>query len=213
MAGQQNIPAMDRPPPGGRAETFLRVLGLIHRSVLPRRILLSNGEARLALQVERARAALDGVPADAPGGVAAAIVQFCSAGQQMTHRVERASQVPAGYSAIAILNAQSADAASDAGRHYRFAEDGWPLATPADASFASLEAAARITWAMLRWRRASGGLLQAPALIVAVAEGLPEDVSVIVGDGLAVTVTRPTQLGQVVSRWRNQTGDEVKSDQ
>jgi hypothetical protein len=218
MAGQQNIPAMDRPPPGGRAETFLKVLRLIHRSVLPRRIVLSNGEARLMLQAERARAVLDGAPADGSpadmsGRVAAAIGQFCAAGGQVTHRVERASQVPVGYSPIAIVNAQSTSSgASDAGRQYRFADDGWPLGTPADASFASLEAATRIAWAMLRWRRASGGLLQAPALIVATAEGLPEDVSVTVGDGLAITVTRAARLGQAVSRWRNQAGDEEKSE-
>jgi hypothetical protein len=217
MAGEQNIPAMDRPPPGGRAEAFLSVLRLIHRTVLPRRIVLSNGEARLMLQAERSRAVLegapaDGAPADMSGRVAAAIGQFCSAGHQMTHRVERASQVPAGFSPIAIVNAQSAGGVSDAGRQYRFADDGWPLATPADASFASLEAATRIAWAMLRWRRASGGLLQAPALIVATAEGLPEDVSVTVGDGLAITVTRATRLGQAVSRWRNQTGDAEQSE-
>src|SRR5689334_15680076 len=175
MAGQENIPAMDRPPTGGRAETFLEVLRLIHRSVLPRRIFLSNGGARLTLQAERARAVLDGAPADGSpadmlGSVADAIGQFCSAGREMTHRVERASQVPAGYSPVAIVNAQTAIAVSVAGRQYRFADDGWPLATPADASFTSLEAATKIAWAMLRWRRASGGLLQGSALIVAAAE-------------------------------------------
>lgn len=212
MAGQQNIPAMEPPLSGGRAETFLRILGLIHRSVLPRRIFMFNGEARLTLQVERARAVLDGPSGDALGNLTGAIVQFCTAGQQMTHRVERASQMAAGHSPIAIVNAQGAAAASDPGRHYRFADDGWPLATPEDASFASLEAATKIAWAMLRWRRAAGGVLQPPALIVATAEGLLEDVSVMVGDGLAVTVTRPTQLGQAVSRWRNQAGDEGAGD-
>jgi hypothetical protein len=217
MVGQQNISAMDLSSPGSGAENFLKILGLIHRSILPRRIVLSNGAARLVLQVERARAVLDGASSDrgveASAGIAAAMGQFCSAGQHMTHRVEQGSRMPVGFSSIAIVNAQRRDAPSNEGRHYHFADDGWPLTTPADASFTSLEAAARIAWAMLRWRNASGGLLQAPALIVAVSEDLPADVSVTVGEALAVTVTQPAQLGQIVSHWRNRVGDEGKSDQ
>ena len=205
MVDRREITAMDRSSPGNGAESFLKILGLIDRTILPRRIFLANGEARLVLQVARGRAVLDVSPdqrGDASAGIAAAIAQFCMAGLYMTHRVEPASRAPAGFSSIAIVNAQGRNGSPEDGWHYRFSDDGWPLTAPPGASFSSLEAAARIVRAMLRWRSASGELLQQRALIVAIAEGLPREASIIIGDTFAVAATQPAQLGQVVSRWR-----------
>jgi hypothetical protein len=196
------------------AENFLAILGLIERTILPRRLLLFNGVADLVLLAARQRASLGGRPSEAKlpslESTAAAIADFCVAGQPITCRPESVARAPTGYSAVEILNAQGQAGAqgSDGGsRHYHFADDGWPLSAPSDALFASVAAAARIARAMRGWRALSGEP-EAPTLIVATSDTLTEDVSVSIGETLTVATAPPAQLGQIVSRWRNRTGDD-----
>ena len=206
--------ATDRPASDPGARNFLKVLGLIDRTVLPRRLLLSNGMSGLALIAARGCALLDGRDARSGGAslpeLSAAIVRLCTAGQAVTYRVEPVATVPSlpsGYSAAAIVNAQdtSAVAVVGEGEGYRFTPGGWPLAAPAKASFAALDAAARIAGALARW---DGLDADGPALILAVAEAAPAPLSVSLEGGLTITATPPAHLGQIISRWRSrpQTG-------
>jgi len=189
------------------ARNFLKVLGLIDRTVLPRRLLLSNGITGLVLIAARGCALLDGRDARSSGAsltdLSAAIVRLCSGGRPVTYRVEPvapASSAPAGHSAVAIVNAQAPSAAVGEEDGYRFTPGGWPMAAPEKASFAALDAAARIAEAMARWE---GLDAEGPALILAVGDGAPVPLSVTLQGGLTITTTPPAHLGQIISRWRN----------
>jgi len=192
------------------ARNFLKVLGLIDRTVLPRRLLLSNGVAGLALIAARGCALLDRRDARSSGSsladLSAAIIRLCAAGRPVTYRVEpvaAAPSAPAGHSAVAIVNAQEPSAPSAAvgeGEGFRFAPGGWPIAAPAKACFAALDAAARIAEAMARWE---GLDADGPALILVVGDGAPAPLSVSLQGGLTITTTPPAHLGQIISRWRS----------
>ncbi len=200
------------------AQNFLKVLSLIDRTILPRRLFLFNGAARLVLVAARQRASLVDVTAgkhvSSLESVAAAISRLCIAGHPLAYRLEPVSAGPsaaAGYPAIAIVNAQGPAAGQDDAddmKHYRFTKGGWPLAAPANASVASLAAAARIAWAMSGWQGLGNGKLEPPALVLAISDALPDDVSVSVDGGVTITSAPPTYLGQLVSRWRSRLGGE-----
>jgi hypothetical protein len=204
---------------GVDAQTFLKVLSLIDRTILPRRLLLTNGSARLALVVARQRASL----ADAKGGIrqcteetlASMITRLCIAGAQMAYRLEPISPAPpadAGFAAMTLVNAQDMSEAPDDSldvNHYRFSKTGWPLAAPAQASVASLEAAARLAWAMAGWQGRHGDKLKSQTLILAISEALPHDLSVSVAGDVTITSTPPAMLGRLVSRWRNRSSDQA----
>ena len=210
--------ASDQPPPrDAGAENFLRVLGLIDRTVLPRRLVLSNGgSGELVLLAARQCAALEGGASAVDGGsaedVAAVIARFCASADGITHHVEPLAQAPAGYGVAAIVNAQpwaGPDAREGAGRRFRFSAQGWPLAAPSGATFTALEAASRMARAMAGWRSRRKGLLDGPALLVAVSEDLGEEVSIAIDGGLALTAAAPAQLGRIVSRWRNRPSESM----
>jgi hypothetical protein len=199
--------ATDNPASDLGARNFLKVLGLIDRTVLPRRLLLSNGISGLALIAARGCALLDGRDARSAGAslpdLSAAIKRLCSGGRPVTYRVEpvaTALSAPAGHSAVAIVNAQESLGTVGEEEGYRFAPGGWPLAVPAKASFAALDAAARIAEAMARWE---GLDADGPALILAVGDGAPAPLSVSLQGGLTITTTPPAHLGQIISRWRS----------
>jgi hypothetical protein len=199
--------ATDDPASDLGARNFLKALGLIDRTVLPRRLLLSNSVTGLALIAARGCALLDRRDARSSGSsltdLSAAIIRLSAAGRPVTYRVEpvaAASSAPAGHSAVAIVNAQGASGAVGEEEGYRFAPGGWPLAAPAKASFAALDAAARIAEAMARWE---GLDADGPALILAVGDGAPAPLSVSLQGGLTITTTPPAHLGQIISRWRN----------
>lgn len=207
MAADQT--AADRTWPGLAAQNFLRVLSLIDRTILARRVFLSNGSAKLVLVIARQAASLEIPRPDGPfhalESMAAAITGFCTAGRAITYRMEPASHAPAGHAAIAIVNAQDPAAGGTQPRgapRYCFGKDGWPLEAPPQASFAALEAAALIARTMASWQgfhpQGAG-----PALVVAVADGLAQEMSVCVEGGFTLTTTPPAQLGQIVSRWRH----------
>jgi hypothetical protein len=215
MCGIASDMATGDSSPAIGAENFLKILGLIERTILPRRLLLFNGVADLVLLAARQRASIGGERSEAKlasvESTAAAIAHFCAAGKPITCRVEAVARAPTGYSPVAILNAQGKAGAQGMGggsRHYHFAADGWPLSAPSDAAFASLAAAARIARAMRSWRALSGGPPDMPTLIIATSETLTEDVSVSIGETFTVATTPPAQLGQIVSRWRNRTGGD-----
>jgi hypothetical protein len=215
MCGIASDMATGNPSPAIGAENFLTILGLIERTILPRRLLLFNGAADLVLLAARQRASVGGEHPETElaslESTAAAIVHFCATDQPVTCRLEAVARAPAGYSAVAILNAQGnagAQGTDGGSRHYHFAADGWPLSAPSDAPFAALAAAARIARAMRGWRALSGGPPETPTLIIATSETLTEDVSVSIGETFTVATTPPAQLGQIVSRWRNRTGDD-----
>ena len=204
--------------PDIQAQNFFKVLSLIDRTVLPRRLTLTNGASSLVLTVARQCASLTDTGMDTPSGslegVAAAIVHLCAGGRPISHRLEPSSRrgsEPAGFPAIAIVHAQAGHVSPDeAGktRHYLFAKTGWPLALPANASFTAFRAAARIAWTISRWEDRHGGKLSPPMLILAVSEEISEGLSVSVEGGLTVTTTPPAQLGHLVSRWRNRPHDD-----
>jgi hypothetical protein len=197
------------------ADNFFKVLGLIDRTIIPRRLVLSNGAADLALLVARQRAVLDGAHSDGRSNsleiTAAAIARFCAAERHVEHQLEPIPRAPAGYSAIAIVNAQDGTRLgenADGARHYRFAKDGWPLAAPSDANLTSLATAMQLAQAMRGWRGSVVEQLKTPTLLVAISEELVEDVSISAGDSLTVATTPPAQLGRIISRWRNRSNDD-----
>ena len=208
----------EEPSPRLEAQNFLRVLGLIDRTILPRRVFLTNGRANLVLIVARSGASLDNPRSAGQSleGLTKAITRFCASGRPVSYRLEPASRAPSGHAAIAIVNAQ--DLAERPGenrivRQYSFTKNGWPLATPPRASFASLMGAAHIARAMASWDARNGNSAE-PTLILAISDGLTEDMSVSLDDRLTITTTPPAQLGRIVSRWRSlfeksETGSEL----
>ncbi|NJM33722.1 MAG: hypothetical protein HC850_02320 [Rhodomicrobium sp.] len=194
------------------AQNFLGVLGLIDRTVLARRLLLSNGAARLVLIAARRCAALpDGAP-DSQGASAQslmnAIGRLCAAGRPVTYRVEPAAEPSPGkaFPAIAIVNAQDRPEAreDDADfHHYRFFTNGWPIAAPMQGSFSSLEKAAKIAWSLLSWQSQQEKTLNSRTMILAISDSLPYDISITVNETLTFASTPSARLGQLVSLWRN----------
>lgn len=200
-------------------QNFLKILGLIDRTIVPRRLVLFNGVADLILLVAQQCACLESASSDRRSPsleiTAAAIAHFCAVEQHVKHRLEPILRAPAGYSAIAIVNAQDGtrlEQNADGPRHYRFARDGWPLAAPPKATVASLAAAMQIAQAMEGLCSSTDKQLDTPTLIIAVSEELTEDVSVSAGDILTVATTPPAQLGRIVSRWRNRSNDGDEDD-
>jgi hypothetical protein len=201
--------------PGLDARNYLQVLSLIDRTILPRRLLLTNGSLRLVLTAARQRAWLE----DEGGGqiiaverLAAAIARLCTAGRPIACRMEAAVSAPspdAGFAPVAIVNAQERPELHDGPdrKQYRFTASGWPVAAPPAATFASLAAAARIAWTLSGWKAKSSGRLEPPMLLLAISEGFPETLSVSVEGGVAVTSTPPAHLGRLVSGWRQRAGD------
>lgn len=199
--------------PSVEARNFLKVLRLIDRTILPRRLLLSSGSARLTLIAERQCAVLgNGRASVHPGSlksVVEAVARLCSSTLPVTYSLEPispASVARPGFSAIAIVNAQTcletgADS-RDIG-HFRFAKNGWPLIAPPEAPFASLEAATRIAWGMKDWKGLPLENGDTPILILAVSDGLNEDLSISVEGDLTIVATPSARLGPLILRWRN----------
>lgn len=195
------------------AQNFLGVLGLIDRTVLARRLLLSNGSARLVMIASRRHAALpngsSGAQEASAQNLVNAIARLCTAGRPVTYRVEPAASdlSPAtGFAAVAIVNAQDRPEARDDDiniHHYRFSKSGWPIAAPAKGSYASLQKAARIAWSLLNWQRQHEKALNSRTMILAVSDSLPHGISISVSETLTFVSTPSARLGQLVSLWRN----------
>jgi hypothetical protein len=188
---------------GGAARNFMKVLELINRTILPRRLSLSNGTTWLVLIAARQQAWMESAGTHSAADVAKAITNLCAPGDPVRWGIEALETEPKGqgHSAIAIVNAQAGTALTLDGvvADYRFRDDGWPLVAPTGATFASLNAASRIAAAMSRWTPEAKG---EGTTLFALAEGLPQAVSVAIDGGPAIISTPPGQLGQIVSRWR-----------
>lgn len=203
----------DRPRPGVPVQNFLKVLSLIDRTIIGRRISLRSGKTELVLRVARQFASLEqtGTAADTNSveHVLAALIPLCRQECPITYHLEPCPEAfgrDEGVSATALVNAQmqeSAEGINDPPKQYNFTKDGWPLSVPPDSSYASLEAAARIAFAMSGWEGLHDGKLKPPTLILAISDDFPEDISVSVDGAVTITSTPPSLLGHFVSRWRN----------
>jgi hypothetical protein len=195
------------------AQNYLKILGVINRTILPRRILLANGTARLSLLAARQCATLDEAGGDPEAGsldhLAGSLAHLCAKDFPVTYKVEPLAVPVAdftGFPAIAIVNAQHSPGEPRAvpdPKIYRFAKSGWPLSAPANATFASLAAAARIAWAISGWQGLQDEKMPPPTLILAISDALKDELSVSVEGEVTITSTPPASLGRLVAGWRN----------
>jgi hypothetical protein len=197
---------------GGHAHNFLRLLAVIDRTILPRKILIANGQDSLTLTVARQRAFIprQGQMSSAWDlqSLALAVADICRPPQPIDIRIEASpssAEDAIGFTAIEIVNGQTPEASPAEGVHlqdYRFTPDGWPVAAPSGGSLAALAAAARFTTAISDWQTRHQGRLQTPMLILAVSPEAASDLSVSVGKDVVVARAGSAQLGRVVSEWR-----------
>lgn len=200
------------PLPDLRLRNFLKILGVIDRTVLPRKVLIADGPRNLALMVARQRAFRpewrEPVSAGLLQSLALAIIDIAGSDRQVEIRVEAAPAPPVegiGVTAAQIVNGQASSPGGEEGGEplgFSFGENGWPLAVPPGASLAMLSVAAGFASAMSAWQRRHQGEVAAPMLVLGVSSAGTPEMSVSVGDGIVVARAGLAQLGQVVSQWR-----------
>jgi hypothetical protein len=122
-------------PAASKAAQFILMLSVIDRAVLPRRIVFTNGRARLGLIAVDRRAQLDGDAALSPTELTTLLASFCRETHALSHEV-RACDAPraAGFTISEIINTQTDVKAQDGplskipgAEAYRFDDHGWPL--------------------------------------------------------------------------------------
>ena len=197
-----------------QAQNFLKILAVIDRTILPRKVLITNGSNSLTLTVSRRRASIsdraERTPLEHLQGLTSAIVAIAQHAQPIGIRFEALPQMPGktpGFNAIEIVNAQGSDS-----RHgelidlqnYQFTSSGWPLIAPPTTSVAMLTVAARFALAVSNWQRRHLDEVKSPMLILAVSPTATPDISVSVGRDVVVARAGLAQLGQVISKWQSE---------
>jgi hypothetical protein len=214
---------MDRDvSPDIQAQNFLKILGVIDRTILPRKILITSSSNSVTLMVSRRRASIPdwGEPASPERlqGLTWAIVAIAQDARPIVICLEASPPTPAtaiGFTAIEIVNAQTPDAAHgdliDL-QNYLFTPSGWPLAAPPGASVPTLAAVARFACAVSNWQGRHLDKVKPPMLILAVSATTTSDISVSVGQDVVVAHASPAQLGQIVSKWQSEQKRNEKAD-
>jgi hypothetical protein len=214
------------PPTGDKSEVtssaqlrpawFIALLALIDRTVLPRRMTVSNGWSELSLGVAEGRARLlDGAAAQdnangAGAEVASRLADLCSPARPLKYSLAASDpQAPTGYSIAELVNAQAATLAEprrafEVGSDgFGFDADGWPLAMPEHAGAQALIASWRTAIWTRNWHKRSEAVLGGNMLMVATVGDRPHRWAIHSSQGGAeISAIAPEDLGRLVSRWR-----------
>lgn len=215
---------MDREAlPDVQTQNFLKILGVIDRTILPRKVTIANGPASLPLIVSRRRAfSVEWRAAAAESlvqSLASAIAGVARGDAPVAIRVEATSAPPtdrAGFTAIEIVNGQTDGPVAEGGidfHSYRFDRTGWPVSTAPESSFAMLTAAARFASDMSGWQWRHQDKVASPMLILAVSPTAAPDLSVSIGNDVVVARAGLAQLGQAVSKWQSGLKSREKTGQ
>lgn len=215
------------PPTGDKSELtssahlrpawFITLLALIDRTVLPRRITISNGWSELSLGVAEGRARL---LADAPAGgksgmsedVVGRLAALCAPAKPLKYSLGAWNAASAdGYTIAELVNAQTAAAAEAreafgvGADGFSFDPDGWPLVMPQQAGAPALVASWRTAIWMRNWHKRSETELGGDMLIVATVGDRPHRWAIHSSHaGAEISAIAPEDLGRLVSRWRAQ---------
>jgi hypothetical protein len=200
----------DWPKAPETARNFLRVLNLIDRTILPRRIVISNGVSELVLHVARRRWLATPAVADVQ---ARKLMEFCAMSKAISHRIEALPKADPGSGLAAADLAEAAlrtspSAPTADSEAYAFSSEGWPVAKPSSASPETLLKAWMLADALTHWHARHQSALSSPALLVAVAPDSHGEMTIELGCGLTASATAAQGLGQLIARLRSRDRDK-----
>jgi hypothetical protein len=214
------------PPTGDKSELtssahlrpawFIALLALIDRTILPRRMTVSNGWSEVSLGIAEGRASLvngsgpQGNGSGACADLAARLAALCTPAKPLKYSLAAwDAQSPAGYSIAELVNSQSTagGASRDAFRAeadgFGFDADGWPLEMPEHVGAQALIASWRTAIWTRNWHKRSEGVLGGDMLIVATVGDRPHRWALHSSQaGAEIRAIVPEELGRLVSHWR-----------
>lgn len=204
-----------------RPAWFIALLALIDRTVLPRRIAVSNGIAELLLGVADGKVRLlssGAAEADGTRGsaeTARRLSELCTPARPLSYSLGPwTPQGASGHSIADLVNAQGDDDARGEHRRadfhvgaegFEFNAEGWPVSMPDHASGRALVAAWRAHLWMMTWKSRSRTVLGGEMLIVATPVKGPHRWAIHASPaGVEISAVGQEELGKLISRWRAQ---------
>ena len=198
-------------PGAPKAAQFILMLALIDRAVLPRRIVLANGRARLTLLAMDRRALLKSDAALAPADLTARLADFCLDAHALSHEVHACAAPPAaGFTISELVNAQGEGGTHQAllsrvrdAEGYSFDNRGWPLRIPNAASAKPLVCAWLVHLWMQSWLKRREELLGDNMLLATTGGRRSRELAVRVTPGEVDIMSCATQdLGRLLAACR-----------
>jgi hypothetical protein len=209
----ENLDILSRPD-ASKAAQFLLVLSLIDRTILPREIVVTAGEQKLALAVAERKVQLAGGRTLAARELAARIAGLCGGAATLQHQVRAAEGAPAGFGVAELVNAQDWGAPGPAGSAalpmeaalFAFDERGWPVRMPEQTDAKAMVSAWLLHLWMQSWLKRRAGIF-GERVLLATSAGREREVAFhIAPEKVEIMAVEPSDLGRLLATWRVMTG-------